>query len=117
MLPNLNPKQMAQMMRQFGIKTQEIPAEKVVIHQADGKQLTIVKPSIVAMDMQGQKSFQISGELEESASQVPETTPDSKEDDVKLVMEQAHVSREEALQALEESKGDLAAAILIAQRD
>ena len=38
--------------------------------------------------------------------------PTFKEEDIILVMQQANVSRERAMQALSESKGDMAQAIL-----
>ncbi len=54
--------------------------------------------------MQGQKSFQISGNIsfEESI----------KEEDVLLVMGQANVDKEKAFEALKKTKGDIAQAIL-----
>ncbi len=127
MLPNMNPKQLAQMMKQFGIKSEEVSAEKVVIYRKDGSQFSISEPQVVAMEIQGQKSFQVQGKISEggsgsSAPESPAFSPSNNdvasfENDVKLVMEQAKVSREEAEQALKETKGDLAAAIMMAKRD
>ncbi len=122
MLPNMNPKQMAQMMRQFGIKTEEIAASKVVIHKSDGSTIVITEPNVMAMDMQGQKSFQIQGNVAagSGASEgeaAPQDESESSEADVRMVMEQAHVSKEQAEAALEETHGDIAAAILLLTRD
>ncbi|HJY15818.1 MAG TPA: transcription factor, partial [Nitrososphaeraceae archaeon] len=39
-------------------------------------------------------------------------TPSLKEEDIILVMQQANVSKEKAIQALTDSKGDIAQAIL-----
>ncbi|MBU1196906.1 nascent polypeptide-associated complex protein [Candidatus Micrarchaeota archaeon] len=113
----MNPKQMAQMMRQFGIKSQEIPADKVIIHKTDGSTIEIREPQVVALDMQGQKSFQISGTLVEGASEPSETEESTEDNDVTLIMEQAHVSKEEAEQLLKEADGDIAAAILKAKKE
>lgn len=126
MLPKMNPKQMAQMMKQFGISTREIDAEKVVIHRKDGTLMEIRNPSVVAMDMQGQTNFQISGDVTEtgSASEDKEEKPaesespaDSLEDDIRMVMEQAKVSRDEAISALGKCNGNIAEAIVSARGD
>ncbi len=120
MFPKMNPKQMAQMMKQLGISTEEILAEKVVIHKKDGSAIEITNPSVTAMDMQGQRNFQISGDVAESSAE--EKTPereksaeDSFEDDVRLVMEQAKVSRDDAVSALKKSSGNIAEAIVSAR--
>ncbi|MFH1106453.1 MAG: nascent polypeptide-associated complex protein [Candidatus Micrarchaeota archaeon] len=119
MLPKMNPKQMAQMMKQLGISSEEIDAEKVVIHRKDGTILEISKPSVVAMVMSGQKTYQVSGEEAEAgapADAAPaEKEEDSFERDVELVMEQAKVPREQAVAALEESGGNIAEAIVKAR--
>jgi nascent polypeptide-associated complex subunit alpha len=103
-LGGMNPKQMSQMMRQMGIKTDEIKAVRVVIEKEDGK-LIIDNPSVTQIDMQGQKSYQISGTVREEAAS-------PSEDDIKLVMESAGCSKEEAEAALKEANGDIAQAIL-----
>lgn len=101
----MNPRQMQRIMQQMGIKSEEIPASEVIVKKSDGSELVITSPSVVCMEMQGQKSFQISGKVEERSG-------GPGEEDVKLVMEQAKCSREKAIAALKESKGDIAAAIL-----
>ena len=60
MIPSMNPKEMARMLKQFGIKTEEIKAKKVLIETEDSE-ITIENPSVIAIEMEGQKSFQISG--------------------------------------------------------
>ncbi|MFH1200103.1 MAG: nascent polypeptide-associated complex protein [Candidatus Micrarchaeota archaeon] len=127
MFPKMNPKQMAQMMRQMGISSDEIPAEKVVIHKKDGSKLEITSPSVMAMAMGGQTTYQISGEAKESGGEPTDSTEsqepldnssaqsDSLEDDVKLVMEQAKVSRETAAAALKRANGNIASAIVDAR--
>lgn len=103
MLPSINPKQMQRMMEQMGIKNKEIKAERVIIEKEDG-QLIITEPQVVEITMQGQRSFQIVGKVEEKNA--------TKEDDVKLVMEKTGASRERVEQALDECKGDIAEAIM-----
>ena len=119
MMPNLNPKQMQQMMRQMGIKSDNIEASRVIIEKKDGTKITIENPSVTAIEMQGQKTFQIAGEITEEGSASSgeeggekETEEGITEKDVALVAEQAKVDRETARKALEETNGDIAEAIM-----
>jgi len=104
MLPGMDPKNMQKMMKQMGIKSDEIPAEKVTIELKDGGRLVVFEPQVVQIEMQGQKSFQISGKVQEEQ--------DAGEDDIKMVMEAAGCSREEAQNALRDTNGDIAEAII-----
>jgi nascent polypeptide-associated complex subunit alpha len=94
---------MQQLMQQMGIKSEELSAKSVVIETEDSK-LIIDNPQVTRITMQGQTSFQIAGEVrkEEGISQ----------EDVKMVTQQAEVPEEQAAEALKESGGDIAAAIL-----
>ncbi|MFA5077070.1 MAG: nascent polypeptide-associated complex protein [Candidatus Micrarchaeia archaeon] len=103
MLPNMNPKQMEKMLKQMGINSQELSANRVIIER-EGERIIISEPQIVEITAQGQKSYQIQGKVSVEAS--------LSEDDVKMVMEQAKCTREQALDALKKSNGDLAQAIL-----
>lgn len=105
-LGGLNPKKMQAMMKQLGMNQEEISASKVTIEKTDGGKILIENPSVTKINMQGQESFQISGEAkEESESQ--EIT----EEDVKTVVEKTGATEEKARKALEET-GDLAETIL-----
>lgn len=105
MIPGgMDPKKMQAMMRQMGIKSEEIPASKVTIDTAEGA-LIIEDPQVVKITMQGQSSFQISGTVRKEERTSPE--------DLKMVMEQAGCSEEEARDALEKSGGDIAEAIVL----
>ena len=97
----MNPSQMQRMMKQLGIKTKELDCSKVVIETSSGK-LIINHPQVIEMDMQGKKMYQVVGNAEE----VP-----FNEEDVEFVMEQANVSREEAVELLSKAEGDLAKAL------
>jgi nascent polypeptide-associated complex subunit alpha len=100
----VNPKQMAGMMRQFGIKNQEIDAKEVVITLKNGKKIKIVEPQVQSIEMKGIKTYSLAGRevIEEEYSK----------EDVSMVAEQTGVSEEEAKKALIETKGDIAQAIL-----
>lgn len=100
MFPKLDPKKMQAIMSQMGIKQEEIDAKRVVIETED-KNIVINNPSIIKINMKGENSFQISGDVEEDGNE-----------DIKTIMEKTNCSEEQAKQALEDSKGDLADAIL-----
>ncbi len=132
MMPKMDSKQMAKLMQQMGIRTEEIDAERVVIEKTDGKRLIVDAPSVTLIDAKGQKSFQISGsvreedeeeekektgsvgaaEAEASESEESGESGDGGEDDAAVVAEQAGVTREEAQKALEAAGGDIAEAIM-----
>lgn len=98
-----NPRQMQQMLKQMGIKSREINANKVTIECEDGTNIIIEKPNITEMDMKGEKNYTISGKVKEETA--------ISEEDVKLVMESTNVEREVAIKALKEH-GDVASAIV-----
>jgi len=101
-----NPRKAAQLMKQMGIKQEEIPASEVIIKTKD-KEIVIKNPSVAKIEMAGQSSFQVSGTVEER-----ELKSEIKGEDIKTVIEQTNCTEEEARKALEESEGDLAKAIL-----
>ena len=109
MFPKLNPKDMEKMMKKMGIKQEEIAATEVIIKTPD-KDLVIHNPQVSKVNAMGQETFQIVGDVEEVSPQA------YSDDDVKTVAEQAKVSKDKARQALEETQGDLAQAILKLQQ-
>lgn len=102
----IDKRQMERAMRQMGIKTTPLDAREVVIKLSD-KEIVISNPEVVLTEMPGQRSYQVSGEEFERKPEL-----EAAEEDVKLVMEQAGVDREAAANALKETGGDIAAAIL-----
>ena len=108
MFPGMNPRKMQAMMKQMGIKQIEIPATEVIIKTEDND-LIITNPQVSKVNMMGQETYQIVGEVHE---QERSTTPDISEEDIKTVMEQAGVSEEVAKETLEKNQGDLAESIL-----
>jgi len=91
-------------MSKLGINQEEIPADRVIIEQED-KNIIIEKPQIVKINMQGNESFQISGNIKQEEKRISEQ-------DIKQVAEKTGKSKEEAKKALEKANGDLAEAIL-----
>ena len=99
---------MQQMMKQLGIQQVDIPATEVII-KTEEKDIIITNPSVAKVNMMGQETFQVSGEIHEREHSV---VPEISEEDIKTVMEQAGVDQKTALKAIEEAEGDLAEAIL-----
>ncbi|ASJ03647.1 nascent polypeptide-associated complex protein [Thermococcus profundus] len=103
----MNPRQMRKLMKQMGIKMEELEGVEEVVIRMRGKEIVLRDPAITVITAHGEKSYQIVPGSEEvrEVLEIPE-------EDIKLVMEQAGVDYEAAKKALEEAKGDLAEAIL-----
>jgi len=112
-MPGMDPRMMKQAMKRMGIKQDEIDAIQVVIRTPE-KDLVIDNPQVVKINMMGQNSFQVSGEVKEVART---TEVHVSEDDIKTVMEQTGCSEDEAKDAIKEAEGDLAEAILKFKKD
>jgi nascent polypeptide-associated complex subunit alpha len=110
----MNPKQMQQAMRQLGIKQDDIDATEVIIRLKD-REILITNPSVQRIKMQGQESYQVSGDSKERAlsSSDEEDVIEVTDEDIETVMSQAGCTKEEAFKALEEAEGDLAMAVLL----
>ncbi len=103
MIGGLNPKKMQAMMKQMGMSQDEIDASKVTIDKTDGNKIIIENPSVMKIKIQGQESFQVSGDVREEAG--------ISKEDVETIMEKTGKSEGEARSALHKT-GDLAEAIL-----
>lgn len=105
MLGGMNPAKMQAMMKQLGIKQEEIDASRVIIEKNDGGKIVIENPNVMKINMQGQESWQITGdareEIEESFS----------EEDIRMVMEKTGKSEEEVRESLDKTN-DIAESIM-----
>jgi nascent polypeptide-associated complex subunit alpha len=99
----LNPKQIEKAMKRMGIQATEIDAEEVII-RTESKDIVITNPQVSRVNMMGQDTFQISGEVSESEKAVSE-------EDVQMVASRTGASEEDARKALSET-GDIAEAIM-----
>ena len=99
----MDPRRMKMLMKQMGIKNEDINAKRVIFELEAGKKLIIENPSVSTIEMQGQKTYTVTGTAKEETS-LPE-------EDVKMVSEQTGASEKEARAALEQSEGDIAEAI------
>ncbi len=104
-LGKLDPKKMQAMMKQLGINQEEIDAERVIIEKSDGR-IVIENPGVQKIKMQGQESWQITGEARE------ENNEGIKQEDIELVMEKTGKGEEEVREALEDAGGNIAEAII-----
>lgn len=103
-------RQMRRMMDKMGLDMSEIPNVQEVIIKTDKKEIIIPKPAVTEMKAKDNSIFQV---IAESYEEKEREVPVFSEDDIQLVCQQASVSKEQAISALAESKGDLARAILL----
>ncbi len=99
----MDPKKMQQMMKQLGMKMDNVPASQVII-KTDAGDIIVEEPQVVKTTMQGQIVFQVSGNVKEKSFS---------DEDVKLVMDQSKTTdKEQATKALQEANGDVVKAIM-----
>jgi nascent polypeptide-associated complex subunit alpha len=99
-----SPKQIEKAMKRMGMQATPIEAEEVII-KTPGKDIVITDPQVTSINMMGQQTFQIAGQVEEKPHER------FSNEDVQMVMEKAGVEEVEARRALEE-EGDIASAII-----
>ena len=111
----MNQRNAERMMRQMGMKLDDIGDVTEVILKLPDKELVIENPTVSVIDMQGQRIYQIVGgkPIERSLKSGTEAAPKIKEEDVLLVAQQANVTPDLARSALEETGGDLAQSIIL----
>jgi nascent polypeptide-associated complex subunit alpha len=114
----VNPRQARRMMEKMGMKMDAVADAKEVIIRRENTELVIENPQVTVMQFQGQKIYQVMGtsSFERPITEIGEMELEKpiqvSEEDVQLVAAQAGVSYEVAKQALEQTNGDLAQAIL-----
>jgi nascent polypeptide-associated complex subunit alpha len=99
------------MMKQMGLKMDELSDIKQVIMQGSKREIVIEGPTVAYINMQGQSMYQIVGGT--VTENVTEKILEIPEEDILLVAQQAGVSLDRAKTALEDAEGDLARAILL----
>ncbi len=113
----LSVSELKKQFKRLGLKVdvEEVKAVKIVIEDEEGRELVMESPASVILVKLPTKDYMVQaiGKLEVRSVTREETA--FSEDDVRLVAEQAGVSLEEARKALEETGGDIAAAILLLQ--
>jgi len=104
----MDNRQARRAMERLGIDMKEVPNVQEVIIRTSEKEMHVKNASVSEVNAQGNRIFQVMGEVEE----VEVKKESFKEEDVLLVQQQANVSREKAVAALEEADGEVARAIL-----
>jgi len=102
-------REMRRMLDKMGLEMKEMDSVEEVIIKTDTKELYLIKPQVVEMKGKDSTIFQVvASDIEERKKEIPSF----KEEDLILVMQQANVTKEKAIQSLIDSKGDIAQAIL-----
>ena len=96
------------MMDKLGINMKEIPNVQEVVIRTPDKEMHITNASVSEVNAQGQRMFQVAGEVEEVEIEKKAFS----DEDILLVQQQTGVTKERAVAALEESDGEVARAIL-----
>lgn len=100
---------MRRMLDKMGLEMKEMNEIEEVVIRTETRELYLIKPQVVEMKGKDSTIFQVvATDIEERQKEIPSF----KEEDVVLVMQQASVSKDRAIQALTDSKGDLAQAII-----
>jgi nascent polypeptide-associated complex subunit alpha len=104
MFGGIDPKKMQAVMRQMGMSQKDIDASRVIIEKTDNTKIIFDNPSVTKITMQGQETFQITGDSREEAAGVSE-------EDIQTIIEKTGCSEKKARETLERT-GDLAEAIM-----
>ena len=118
-----NPRQVELMMRRLGMTSEAVPGVEEVIVRTRQQEHVFKAPEVTILTVQGVRTYQVVGtpEVRPRTAGVPAAPGAAAstaephgppEEDIHLVMEQANVSREEAVEALEATHGAPAEAIL-----
>ena len=108
MLPgNINPRQMKAMMKKLGMNVEQIEDVQSIVIKTPKGNYVFDSADVQAMTMQGQTTYQITGDIRFEPAEV-----EIPKEDVTMVAAQANVSEEKAKEALKASKGDIADAII-----
>jgi nascent polypeptide-associated complex subunit alpha len=93
-------REMRRMLDKMGLDMKAMDNVEEVIIKTETKELYLIKPQVIEMKGKDSTIFQVvASDIEEKQREVPAF----KEEDVMLVMQQANVYREKAIQALTES--------------
>jgi len=123
----MSPRAIARMMKQMGIEQKDVSGVREVIFRFEDKEWLITDPQVLMIKQAGSESFQVSGAKSErgltketdAAHGIASEPPREIEipmEDAALVASQTGVDIETAKEALKNSEGDLAAAILKLRR-
>ena len=104
----VNPREANRMMQRMGMQVSQLDDVTKVIMESPTRRIVIDNPEVATVTVQGQTVYQVGGGTVREEGIVGGT-----DDDAKLVAAQAGVSIEKATEALKQSNGDLAQAIIL----
>ncbi|HEY4822556.1 MAG TPA: nascent polypeptide-associated complex protein [Candidatus Bathyarchaeia archaeon] len=105
----ISPREQQRMMQQMGMQVQQLDDVTRVIMETPSRRIVIDDPEVATVTVQGQTIYQVGG----GSVKEEVVSGQASVDDAKLVASQAGVSQEEAAEALRQSGGDLAQAIVL----
>jgi len=117
----VSSRSLTRMMKQMGIEQKDVNGVNEVIFRFADKEWVISDPQVLMIKQAGSESFQVTGTKSErglTSSELLDTEPEPVQEievpmeDAALVASQTGVDIEVAIQALKDTGGDLAAAIL-----
>lgn len=112
----MSSRETKRMMKRMGLSMDAMPDVQQVVFKTSIKEIIVEEPEVAMLNLKGQKVFQVTGgKITEKALVIEEKKATIPEEDIRLVADQTGKSMEEARQALGESGGDLAKAILLLQ--
>ena len=102
-------RQIRRMLDKMGLNMNELKDVLEVVITTNDREIIIKSPTVAEMKSEDSTIYQVVGDdIEEKQREVVKF----RDEDIMLVSQQAGVSKEVAIQALTESQGDLAKAIL-----
>ncbi len=105
----ISPREQQRMMQRMGMQVQQLDDVIRVIMETPSRRIVIDDPEVATVTVQGQTIYQVGG----GSVKEEVVSGQASVDDAKLVASQAGVSQEEASEALRQSGGDLAQAIVL----
>ena len=110
-----SPRELRRLAQRMGLSVQQLEGVEEVVIKLRDKKLVFENPVVTILSVKGSGTmYQVMGEPVEVPLEEEEAPPLTiSDEDVQLVAAQAGVSLEEARQALEETEGDLAQAIVL----
>src|SRR5437867_1624481 len=105
----INPREANRMMQRMGMQVQQLDEVTKVIMETPSKRIIIDNPEVATVTVQGQTVYQVGG----GSAREEGLSGQVSMEDARLVASQVSVSVEEAAEALRQSDGDLARAIIL----
>jgi len=105
------------MMARMGMQLKEMDDITRVVFEGSNRRIIIENPEVASVTIQGQTMYQVGGgKVKEEVVSAPTVVMQLSPEDILLVAQQAKVPQKEAEEALRQTSGDLAQAILLLQK-